>query len=144
MGASSVASAQRGGDSFRIVANDMVIGLVQGQKLRLTVFNPSPSTAAGAHVKVFDGSGFLLLSSENVAVPGGEFRTFDISYNDLGQMPGESATGRRQIRADMTIVFTGLESEARIFRPSFELVDEVRGQSILIGMLLPAIQKVRA
>jgi hypothetical protein len=59
-------------------------------------------------------------------------------------MPGESATGRRQIRADMTIVFTGLESEARIFRPSFELVDEVRGQSILIGMLLPAIQKVRA
>jgi hypothetical protein len=141
-GISSEAFAQREGESFRIVANDTVMGLVPGQTLRMTVFNPS-LVGAGGHVKVFSGTGQILLSAQNTYIGAGEFRSFDINYTDLEQMEGEPGTGRRQIRTDLTISFSGLESDARRFHPSFELFDTARGTTILIGMLLPAVQKVR-
>lgn len=161
-GASFEVSAQRGSDTFRLVTDDWSVGVAPGQTVRLTIFNPvRPTTATSSaetwgvddgviitggpmgHVRVFDGSGHSVFSSENVFIPPGEFRTFDIKYADLAAAPAESSTGRRQIRTEMTIVFTGLESDARRFHPTFELVNSETGQTILIGMLLPAIQKVR-
>lgn len=161
-GAAFEVSAQRGSDTFKIVADDWLVGVAPGQTVRLTVFNPVQRTTVASsaevsgvddgviitggpmgHVRVFDGAGLSVFSSENIFIPPGEFRTFDIKYADLAAVPAESSTGRRQIRTDMTISFTGLESDARRFHPTFELVDSETGQTILIGMLLPAVQKVR-
>ena len=126
-----------------VCASDTTIGLSPGQTLRFVFFNPTANTIAGPHVKVFDGNGTLLLDASHTPLGSGQFDWFDINYSDLPQLATEGNTGRRQIRTNVTITYTGLESEAELFRPTWELVDTATGQTLLIGMLLPAIQKVR-
>jgi hypothetical protein len=142
VGVSNGVLAQREAEIFKIYSNDTVIGLAPGQTLRLSIFNPAPN-AAGPHVKVYTGTGLAVLSGSHTPLKSGEFDSFNISYSDLEQMSGEPGTGRRQIRVELAIVYTGLESDARRIRSTYELVDTATGQTILIGMLLPAIQKVR-
>ena len=142
-GISNVALAQRSEGTYLIQSSDTMIGIAPGQTLRLTFFNPTSNTIAGPHVRVFNGSGDSLIDARHRPLAAGEFDSFDIRYSDIEQIAGEGGTGRRQIRTDISIVYTGLESEAKLFRPTWEMVDSVNGQSVLIGLLLPAVQKVR-
>jgi hypothetical protein len=126
-----------------ICPSDVTMGLAPGQTLRLVFYNPTENTIAGPHVRVFTGTGASLLDARHTPLGAGQFDWFDINYSDLPQLAGEGNTGRRQIRINATITYTGVESEAELFRPSWELVDTATGQTQLIGLLLPAIQKVR-
>jgi hypothetical protein len=142
IGVISKASAQREQiDTFSIVANGGV-AVLPNERLKLTVYNPT-GVPATSHVKVFSGTGQILLSSANTYVGAGEFHSYDISYTDLGQAATEPQTGRRQVRIEGTVLYTGLESDARRIWSTYDLTSTVTGQSILVGMLLPAIQKVR-
>ena len=143
VGASTEIFAQRNHGTYLISTDDTVMGIAPGQTLRLTFYNPTADTVAGPHVRVFDGAGTLLLSYDHTPIESRRFDSFDIPYPALGLMFGEIGSGRRQVRVTTSIVFTGLESDANLFRPTWELIDTQSGQSILIGMLLPAVQKVR-
>ena len=140
---SSETSAQQREATYLISTNDTMMGLAPGQTLRLNFYNPTRETVAGPHVRVFDGAGELLLSYDHTPIGAGRFDSFDINFADLELKVGENGTSRRQIRVATSIVFTGLESEAKLFRPTWELINTATGESILIGMLLPAVQKVR-
>lgn len=142
IGAISETQAQREqSGTFRIVSSGG-IALLPNEKARLTHYNPTPAPFTG-HVKVFSGTGQILLSADNNYIGAGEFLFHDIAYTDLDQVPSDPQTGRRQIRVETTITYTGLESDARRIWSTYDLVNASTGQTILVGMLLPAIQKVR-
>ena len=142
IGVISEASAQREQiETFRIVANGGV-AVLPNERLKLTVYNPT-GVPATSHVKVFSGTGQLLLSANNTYIGAGEFHSYDILYADLGQASSDPLTGRRQIRLETTVWYTGLESDARRIWSTYDLVNAETHQAILVGMLLPAIQKVR-
>ena len=126
-----------------LCSSDVSVGLAPNNTLRLLVYNPTANTIPGPHIKVFNGSATPLLSGSTGPIGPGEFGWFDIRYSDIPQVVAEGDTGRKQIRANIAISFTGLESDAPLLRPSWELTDTPTGQSILIGLLLPAVQKVR-
>jgi hypothetical protein len=143
VGASTNTLAQRSQGTYLISTDDAIMGIAPDQTLRLTFFNPTTETVAGPQVRVFDGADNLLLSYNHTPIGSRRFDSFDIPYSALGQMFGEIGSGRRQVRVTTSIVFTGLESDAKLFRPTWELMNTTSGESILIGMLLPAVQKVR-
>ena len=143
IGASSETVAQRNEGTYLISTNDTMMGLGPSQKLRLNFFNPTRETVAGPHVRIYDGAGELLLSYDHTPIGAGRFDSFDVNYTDLDLKIVGSTTVRRQIRVATSIVFTGLESDATLFRPTWELINATTEESILIGMLLPAVQKVR-
>ena len=143
MGIASETFAQRTQSTYLITTNDTIMGLASDQTLRLNFYNPTAATVAGPQVRIYDGAGGLLLSYDHTPIGAGRFDSFDVNYADLDLNAGDNSTGRRQIRVATSIVFTGLESEAMLFRPTWELLNSSTGQTILIGMLLPAVQKVR-
>lgn len=95
--------------------NDIITGIVPGQTLRVSLFNPlSSGSEAGSdaqsksfsgHVKVFDASGNLIAQSADLVVAPGEFRYFDINRDAL-PLPGEPGTGRLQVRAVSEVRFS--------------------------------------
>ena len=143
MGVSSQTFAQRSEATYLISTNDTIMGLASDQKLVLHFYNPTRETVSGPHVRVFDSAGEPLLSYDHTPIGAGRFDSFTINYADINWQFGENSTERRQIRVTTSMIFTGTESEAKLFRPSWELVSATTGQTILIGMLLPAVQKVR-
>jgi hypothetical protein len=143
IGLSTETFAQRSEATYLITTNDTIMGLAPDQRLILHFYNPTRETVAGPHVRVYDGAGDLLLSYDHTPIGAGRFDSFTINYTDLELRAGENGTVRRQIRVATSMVFTGPETEAALFRPSWELVNATTGEAILIGMLLPAVQKVR-
>src|SRR5262249_8027891 len=79
-----------------------MLGIVPGQSLRATVFNPSQGTPIGGHIKVFDNRGFVIGQSAELVIPPGEFRSFDFDRSALGRS-GEPGTDRLQLRT--TLIF---------------------------------------
>jgi prepilin-type processing-associated H-X9-DG protein len=122
-------------------ARDILMGLVPGQTLRVTLFNPlSSGSVAGSvagseaqgepisgHVKVFDGSGNLIAQSPEQVIPPGEFRSFDFNRNAL-PLRGEPGTNRAQARIKPFFKF-----ESERLSPvlaSFEIVDAGTGRTL--------------
>ena len=113
---------------------DMLMGLVPGQTLRVTIFNP-PSFESGTesepqqhtangHIKIFDGSGGLISQSDRVVIPQGAFHSFDFS-------PESSGAGRRQVR-----ISPFFEFQSRRLPPllgSFEIVDNNTGRTEVLS-----------
>ena len=128
------------------------LGVGRGQTARVNVINPvfldGSVRVVGGHVKVFSGSDGSLLRSHEINDPPAGLHSFDISRDDL-LVAGEPKTGRLQLvfEVDLLVRATGrgrVETpQAGLFPATFELVDSESGQTILIGMLLPAIQAAR-
>jgi prepilin-type processing-associated H-X9-DG protein len=129
-------SPQAGGSGYDILAsgfgNDIMMGIVPGQTLRVTLFNP-PSSESGAqsepvggHVKVFDGSGNLIAQSPEQVIPPGEFRSFDFNRFALS-LPGEPGTNRANVRIKPFYNFTS-ERPSPVLA-SFEIVDAGTGRT---------------
>jgi hypothetical protein len=116
--------------------NDIIMGIVPGQTLRVTLFNPPSSESeaqsepVGAHVKIFDGSGNLITQSQELVIPPGEFRSFDFNRFALS-LSGEPGTNRAQARIKP---FFNFQSE--LLSPvlaSFEIIDNSAGKTVLLA-----------
>ena len=122
------------------------IGIVGGQTIRVGHFAMGDGSvrAVGGHVKVFDGAGVAVMDIPIREVQLGESDHIDIRRRDLSHV-GDPLTGRLQIRLEILVVYADSRRKTGdstgVFPPSFELVSDETGQSILIGLLLPAIQK---
>jgi len=113
-------------------ARDILMGLVPGQTLRVTLFNPPASESetqgepVSGHVKVFDGSGNLIAQSPEQVIPPGEFRSFDFNRDAL-PLRGEPGTNRAQTRIKP---FFRFESERLSpVLASIEIVDASTGRT---------------
>jgi hypothetical protein len=113
-------------------ARDILMGIVPGQTLRVTLFNPPASESetqgepVSGHVKVFDGSGNLIAQSPEQVIPPGEFRSFDFNRGAL-PLRGEPGTNRAQVRIKPFLNF-----ESGRLSPvlaSFEIVDASTGRT---------------
>jgi hypothetical protein len=146
-------------NDFHFVMRNSV-GLAPGQTLRVTAMNNYRPQDGGrpvkASLKVFDAASNLLYQTEEVEVPAGGYYSFDVSYaavatrsvNDAYIFKG--ATGRIQVgfemqyRGGVRVAVGDVDgSESNPYAAGFELVNDESGQTVLIGTLLPAIQKVR-
>lgn len=142
-------SAQGNGNPREARFLSTPISVAPGQSIRVGIFNPvfadgSVRTVRGGHVKVFSGSGEVLFEIPFGPIRPGAFQQIDIDRGHLANA-GETFSGVQRTRVEMTLTFDGASSAplGEVFPPSFELVNEVGGQTILIGLLLPAVQKVR-
>jgi hypothetical protein len=122
--------------------NDTVVGIVPGQSLRVTLYNPpsfrpkarrSPVTG---RVNFFDGSGSLISQSDESVIPPGESRSFELDRDALS-LPGELGTGRLQSRASFRLM--ARDASARQARApgrvvaSFEVIDNVTGRTVVLS-----------
>jgi hypothetical protein len=133
----------RGGGTDVLVgsdARDVLMGIVPGQTLRVTIFNPpslesgkgsesNPPSASG-HVKIFDNSGSLLKQSDDVVIQSGEFRSFDFDRDALAS-PGEPSTNRKQVRVQPFFEFS--PGRLRRVLASFEIVNNSTGKTEVLS-----------
>ncbi|MGH9941985.1 MAG: hypothetical protein ACRD9R_06455 [Pyrinomonadaceae bacterium] len=146
---SAPALAQGGG---KVSMNDFGVsfGMARGQKLRLSVFNSSLQDGSvrvvRGHIKIFSGSSGALLLNHELNNPPAGLHSFDINRDDLPEQ-GEPGTGRIQLWVEVEIVSRSTRRDedpgAGVFPPNFELIAENSGTTILVGMLLPAVQRIR-
>jgi hypothetical protein len=113
--------------------NDIIMGIVPGQTLRVTLFNPPSSESGtqsepvGGHVKVFDGSGNLIAQSPEQVIPPGKFRSFDFNRNAL-PLAGEPGTNRAHVRIKPFYNFRSERLSPVL--ASFEIVDGSTGRTV--------------
>jgi hypothetical protein len=103
-----------------------LVGLVRGEMLRFTAFNPSetdngkPNEPITLRLRVYDAHGGLIVQSPALVIPPGEFRWVDFDHAELGT-PSEPATSRNQIR---TKPLWGLRSRSPLHvTTTLELLD---------------------
>jgi hypothetical protein len=116
--------------------SDYLMGIVPGQTLRVTLFNP-PATETetspqpvGGHVKVFDGRGNLIAQSSELAIPPGEFRSFDFDRAAL-HLAGEPGTNRAQVRIKPFFNFPSKRLSHVL--ASVESVDNSTGKTVVLA-----------
>lgn len=130
-----------------VVTNPGFIGLALGQTLRLNlVLQDGSVRPVSAQVRVsYNGKTILIRNHE--PNPTARVHSFDISRNDLA-VAGEPGTARVQLWVAVEIVLSfptraQAEDPAAVFYPpTFELMDE-SGKTVVLGLLLPAVQKVK-
>jgi hypothetical protein len=116
--------------------NDIIMGIVPGQTLRVTLFNPPFSESGaqnepvGGHVKVFDWSGNLIAQSPEEVIPPGKFRSFDFNRSAL-PLTGEPGTNRAHVRIKPFYNF-GSERLSPVLA-SFEIIDAITGKTKVGG-----------
>jgi hypothetical protein len=137
-------AAYRANDRLRTAGpTDVELGIIPGQTLRLTMFNPTePGTPEGtepllARVKLFDQHGLLIAESSEVLIRAGEFHSFDFNRSDL-PLAGEPGTGRAQVR---TAALWGVRTRTS-FGPddvpaSLEIVDNGTGRTMAASSSKP-------
>ena len=122
------------------IGNNNLYGMVPGQMLRFTVFNPDePDTRGGGINKLgsklltIQGDGTYIGESDEVIIPSGEFRFFDVKRDDL-HVAGEPGTGRLQVRGKI-ILWVREGSAHSGFSPiiSVELVSSSTGKTVTQG-----------
>ena len=116
---------------------DVLMGIVRGQTLRVTIFNP-PSfepeagseprrTTANGHIKIFDNSGGVIAQSDQAGIEQGVFRSFDFS----DAFPESSAANRQQVRIRP---FFDFQSERLApLLVSVEIVDNSSGKTQVLS-----------
>jgi hypothetical protein len=113
-------------------ARDVLMGIVPGQSLRVTLINPpsldpeQPQGSVNGHVKIFDGSGGLLIDSDQSLIQPGAFRSFHFNRDAFGTR-GERGTHRQQVRVKPFYEFPSRRL-SRVLA-SFEIVDNRTGQT---------------
>ena len=120
--------------------NDNLYGMVPGQMLRFTVFNPDEPdsrgggvTKLGSKLLTLQGDGTYVGESDEVIIPASEFRSFDVKRDDL-HIAGEPGTGRLQLRGKI-ILWVREGSAHAGFSPiiSVELVTSSTGKTVTQG-----------
>jgi prepilin-type processing-associated H-X9-DG protein len=117
-------------------ANDIIMGIIPGQKLRVTLCNTRSSGAAyvPSRVLLYEAKGSLIAQSSELVIPQGECRTFEVDRNDL-LLPGERRTGRQQVPAHLEVStsdpssFTTDPTASGLLLASFELIDNSTGRT---------------
>ena len=86
----------------------------------------------------------MLFETSAVGLPGGHLHTFEIDPLQTLLVP-DAVTGRLQLRikVDLYLRNAVFDSNTVEFPTTFELVDNQTSKPVLIGLLLPAVQKVR-
>ncbi len=122
--------------------NDIMMGIVPGQTLRITLSNPPSSGSAAkrdpviGRVKFFDEGGILIAQSDESVIPPGEFRSFDLDRDALS-LPGETGTGRLQSRASWSLIVqdasTRRANASGRVAASFELIDNLTGKTEVLS-----------
>jgi hypothetical protein len=154
-----------------VYAGTLNVSLKRGQTLRIRIASTNNRGRGGSssggddviiagpimgHVKVFSAStGQVLYKTDEARILAGESRSFDINSDDLPARDVndmyifQSPNRRARVRVEVVIVVPATEKgqdgvpRASKFPTTYELVDKGSGKTILIGQLLPAIQKVR-
>jgi hypothetical protein len=120
------------------------VGFVPGQTIRLTMQTPdatSPvNSGGGPRVRVFNGNGGLILEKEFALIQRGGFSYVDISRTEIADT-GEERTGRLQVRIEIDYIVRTTGTQPATLPASMELLSEQDGKPVLIGLLLPAVQK---
>ncbi len=131
------------------------IGLVPGQRVSVTVPNFYFQDGSVRFVKhsisvIENESGGLIYSGEsgglNESGVGGQH---EVGHVFAFTVPGEPGRGRVQVWIEVESFPPSATqqraeaSRAVMLPPTFEVIDELTGRTALIGMLLPAIMKVR-
>ena len=81
----------------------VVVGLVSGEVLRFSAFNPSetdagkPNEPLSLQLKLYDASGALVATSPKIVIPPGEFRWVEFDRDTL-PIAGEPGSTRAQLR----------------------------------------------
>jgi hypothetical protein len=130
IGSTGTARAQH----VRVFDGYTFAGVVPGQMLRFSIFNPNLPEQGSfrAQVLLYDEQGNVLARSQQVDLPSGEFRSFDFNRSDLSPA-GDPETGRLQIRGHVQ-VFMGDGSvplPPTLVSASMELVDARTGGTIV-------------
>ena len=118
--------AQTGDGSVRFVSY-ATVGIVHGERIRLNLANTERGTLMLsfsfylAHNTNSSGS-VPVYESELIKVPAKEFRSFDISREDL-KTEGEPRTGRAQVMVKVTLVAPA-GSDADDFPASLEIIED--------------------
>ncbi len=125
------------------------VGMVPGQTARVGIVNVALMDGSvrmlGGHVKVFDLNGVAVATIPLPRIRTGESNGVYIKRDDLNHV-GDPSTGRLQVRFEVWLQHivvgpgNGDGTSRRPFPPSFELINDATGHSVLIGLLLPAIQ----
>jgi prepilin-type processing-associated H-X9-DG protein len=112
------------------------VGVVSGQKVRLTLFNPN-GTPVRAQVRSHHPGGAIFLMADG-SVRGGGVHSLDINHSGI-PVPGDERTERKQTL--LSVLLTNSVSEA--IKPvvaSMEIIDIRDGTSntFLVGEILPS------
>jgi hypothetical protein len=122
-------------------ARDILMGIAPGQTLRVTILNPKPLGLdyLPSRVKIFDADGNLISQSDELVIPSGELRSFDVNRDALPLL-GEPGTNRIQMRIKP---FFNFESKRLPTPPSsdrlltdvisFEVVDNSTGKTVVLS-----------
>ena len=116
--------------------NDIIMGIVPGQTLRVTLFNPPSSESGtqsepvGGHVKVFDWGGNLIAQSPEQVILPGKLRSFDFNRGAL-PLAGEPGTNRAHVRIKPFYNFSSERLSPVL--ASFEIVDNRTGKTVVLS-----------
>src|SRR5262245_20059981 len=94
----------------------MPLGLIQGETLRFTAFNPSETDDGKANepislqLKLYDKNGTEIATSPKVVIPPGEFRWVEFNRDTLS-ISGEPGSTRAQFR---TVPLWGVRARPRV------------------------------
>jgi hypothetical protein len=119
------------------------VGLASGQRVSFTFFNANGTpvraqlqihNAGGIQVGFGDGSVRFL----SYSIQAGAFYSFNINHSDI-RLLGEAGTGRKQIRASVSLTFS---EEIKPVIASMEIIEVTDGTSntIFVGELYPSAQ----
>jgi hypothetical protein len=129
--------AQTGDGSVRFVSYQSV-GIVHGQRIRLSVGNTEQSTGTLALSFSYylahasnSSSRVPLHETEWISVPPGELRFYDLSRRDLNT-EGELETGRAQLIVRVVIIAPAGSNPAN-FSGSLEVINEATGATTALS-----------
>ncbi|HKQ53856.1 MAG TPA: hypothetical protein VJT74_15890 [Pyrinomonadaceae bacterium] len=126
------------------VVNPGFVGLVAGQTMSLNfVLADGSVRAVRAEVKVIHNGATILVRNHalnSTAI----LHTLDIRRSDL-PVTGEPVTNRVQLWVEVTLVLSAPSQKqaqnpaAALYTPTFQLINEESGETVLVGLLLPAV-----
>jgi hypothetical protein len=123
-------------DHIEVLSYQMGIGLIPGQSLRITVFDPNrlqpsntPGEPARARVKLFLADGTLIRQSPAFLIPEGGFNFVEFQRPDI-PLPGDALTGRVQIlaKAFLSVRNPGASDLSLV---SAEVIDATTGKTLV-------------
>ena len=111
-------------------AGDFLMTIARGKTLRVNIFNPSIefeplSSQINGHVKVFDRSGSPIMQSDEMIIPPGAIRSFDLN--------GDAFTHANSTQARISPFFDFKAERLNRVLVSLEIIDNATGKTELLA-----------
>ena len=108
-------------------------GFVPGEAARISVTlrrlaNPE-LPPINARIQLLDTESRVIAQSDEIVVEPGRIRFWD-AHRDLIPVPGESGTGRLQVRARMLVTTTATDFDLDSLTPTIEVIDSITGRTL--------------